>query len=53
MNALFCALDKKEFHKISGFSNAYEIWKKLDVVYEGTIKSKSLKSVDILGNTNC
>ena len=25
MNALFCALDKKEFHRIPNCSNAYEI----------------------------
>ena len=25
MNALFCALDKKEFHRVSNCSNAYEI----------------------------
>ena len=34
MNALFCALDKKEFHRVSNCSNAYEIWRKLEVVYE-------------------
>lgn len=25
MNALFCTLDKKEFHSVSGCSNVYEI----------------------------
>ena len=34
MNALFCALDKNEFHRVSNCSNAYEIWRKLEVVYE-------------------
>lgn len=28
MNALFCTLYKEEFHRVSGCSNAYEIWKK-------------------------
>ena len=25
MNVLFCVLDKKEFYRVSGYSNAYEI----------------------------
>ena len=28
MNVLFCVLDKKEFYRVSRYSNAYEIWKK-------------------------
>ncbi|KAH9801427.1 hypothetical protein KPL71_001026 [Citrus sinensis] len=36
MNALFCALDKKEFHRVSSCESANEIWHKLEVVYEGT-----------------
>ena len=36
MNALFCALDKKEFHRVSICESAQEIWNKLEVVYEGT-----------------
>ena len=35
MNALFYALNKKEFHRVSNCSNAYEIWRKL-VMYEDT-----------------
>ena len=35
MNALFCALDKKEFHRVSSCESANEIWHKLEVVYEG------------------
>ncbi|KAH9650289.1 Integrase catalytic domain-containing protein [Citrus sinensis] len=34
MNALFCALDKKEFHRVSSCECANEIWHKLEVVYE-------------------
>lgn len=34
MNALFCALDKKEYNKVSGHSNAYLILRKLEVIYK-------------------
>ena len=43
MNDLFCPLDKKEIHKVSGCFNAYKIWKKLEVVYEGTNQIKESK----------
>ena len=43
MNALFCALDKKEFHRVSSCSNAYKILKKLEVVYKGTNQVKEFK----------
>ncbi|KAH9657810.1 Integrase catalytic domain-containing protein [Citrus sinensis] len=43
MNALFCALDKKEFHRVSSCESANEIWHKLEVVYEGTNKVKESK----------
>ncbi|KAH9725303.1 hypothetical protein KPL70_007819 [Citrus sinensis] len=43
MNALFCALDKKEFHRVSSCENANEIWHKLEVVYEGTNQVKKSK----------
>jgi len=43
MNALFCTLDKKEFHRVSSCESAYEIWKKLEVVYEGTNQVKECK----------
>ena len=36
MNVLFCALDKKEFHRVSSCESAQEIWNKLEAVYEGT-----------------
>ena len=32
MNALFFALDKKEFHRVSSCESAHEIWNKLEVV---------------------
>ncbi|KAH9685791.1 hypothetical protein KPL70_014095 [Citrus sinensis] len=43
MNALFCALDKKEFHRVSSCDSAQEIWNKLEVVYEGTNQVKEFK----------
>ncbi|KAH9679983.1 hypothetical protein KPL71_026357 [Citrus sinensis] len=43
MNALFCALDKKEFHRVSSYEIANEIWHKLEVVYEGTNQVKESK----------
>ncbi|KAH9768027.1 hypothetical protein KPL71_011486 [Citrus sinensis] len=43
MNASFCALDKKEFHRVFSCESANEIWHKLEVVYEGTNKVKESK----------
>ena len=43
INALFCALDKKEFYRVSRCSNAYQIWKKLEIVYETTDQVKDSK----------
>ncbi|KAH9751651.1 Integrase catalytic domain-containing protein [Citrus sinensis] len=43
MNALFCALDKKEFHGVSSCESAQEIWNKLEVVYKGTNQVKESK----------
>ena len=43
MNALFYALDKKEFHRVSSCESANEIWHKLEVVYEGTNQVKESK----------
>ena len=48
MNALFCALDKKEFHRVSNCSNAYEIWRKLEIVYEETTKEEEFHEVSNL-----
>ena len=45
MNALFCALDKKEFHKVSSCESTNEIWHKLEVVYEGTNQVKESKII--------
>ena len=43
INVLFCALEKKEFHRVSNRESVYEIWNKLEVVYEGTNQVKESK----------
>ena len=43
MNDLFCALDKKEFHRVSSCESDNKIWHKLEVVYEGTNQMKASK----------
>ena len=43
MNALFYALDKKKFRRVSSFESAYEIQKKLEVIYERTNQVKECK----------
>ncbi|KAH9657947.1 hypothetical protein KPL70_023285 [Citrus sinensis] len=39
------ALNKKEFHRVSNCSNAYEIWRKLEVVYEETTNEEESHEV--------
>lgn len=48
MNALFFALDKKEFHRLSNCSNAYEIWRILEVVYQETTNEEESHEVSKL-----
>ena len=43
MNALFWALDKKEFHRVCSCESAQEIWNKLEVFYEETNQVKESK----------
>ena len=43
MNALFCALDKNEFNRVSTSTSAYQIWHTLEVTHEGTSKVKDSK----------
>jgi len=43
MNALFCAMEKNEFNRVSTASNAHEIWHILEVTHEGTSKVKETK----------
>ena len=42
-NALFYALDKKEFHRMSNCESAKEIWNKLEVIYDETNQVKKSK----------
>src|SRR5436190_19663277 len=43
MNALFCALNKDEFNRVSICKSANEIWHILEVTHEGTNKVKQSK----------
>ena len=36
MHILFCALTRDQFNKVQQCLNAYEIWHRLEVTYEGT-----------------
>ena len=47
MNALFCALDKNEFNRISTYETAFDIWRTLEITHEGTSRVKDSK-VNIL-----
>ena len=43
MNALFCALDKNEFNRVSICETAFDIWHTLEVTHEGTSRVKESK----------
>ena len=43
MNALFCALDKNEFNRVSVYKTAFDIWHTLEVTHEGTSRVKESK----------
>ena len=43
MNALFCALNKKEFNRVSTTRSVNQIWQILHVTHEGTNKVKESK----------
>ena len=43
MNALFCALDKNEFNRVSTCETAFDIWHTLEVTHEGTSRVKESK----------
>ena len=43
MNALFCALTKEEFNRVSTATSAHQIWHTLQVTHEGTSKVKESK----------
>ena len=43
MNALFCALNKEKFNRVSTATSANQIWHILQVIHEGTNKVKESK----------
>src|SRR5436190_685935 len=43
MNALFCALERNEFNRVSNCKTAHEIWHILEVTHEGTTRVKVSK----------
>ena len=43
MNALFCALERNEFNRVSNCKTAHEIWHILEVTHEGTNSVKESK----------
>src|SRR4051812_32853272 len=43
MNALFCALERNEFNRLSNCKTAHEIWHILEVTHEGTTRVKESK----------
>ena len=43
MNALFCALDKNEFNRVSLCETAFDIWHTLEITHEGTSRVKDSK----------
>ena len=43
MNALFCAMDKNEFNRLSTSTSAHQIWHTLEVIHEETNKVKESK----------
>jgi hypothetical protein len=43
MNALFCAMDKNEFNRVSTTTSSHQIWHTLEVTHEGISKVKEIK----------
>ena len=43
MNALFCALDKNEFNRVSICETVFDIWHTLEVTHKGTSRVKESK----------
>ena len=53
MNALFCALDKKNFIEILVVKVLMKFGRNLKLYMKEQIKSRSVKLVDSLGNMRC
>ena len=43
MNALFCALDKTKFNRVSICEMVFDIWHTLEITHEGTSRVKDSK----------
>ena len=43
LNAIFCGISPKEFHKISHVTISKKVWQILETTYEGTKKVKDTK----------
>ena len=43
MNALFCALDKNDFNRISTCETAFDIWRILEITQRELVESKTRK----------
>ena len=43
MNALFCALDKNEFNRVSIYETAFDIWHIIEITHESTSRVKNSK----------
>ena len=43
MNALFCALDKNKFNRVSLYETTFDIWHTLKITHEGTSRVKDSK----------
>ena len=43
MNALFCALDKNEFNRVSLCKTTFDIWHTFEITHKGTSRVKDSK----------
>ena len=43
LNHLYCAIDRGQINKLPEFNNAYELWKSLETINEGTSQIKESK----------
>ena len=48
MNALFCALDKNEFNRVSMCDSAFDIWRTLEVTQVKLFKFRSYRTKDFV-----
>jgi hypothetical protein len=53
MNAVYCALSREDFNRISVCESMHEIWNTLEVTYEGTSKVKETRISILTKNYEC